>query len=424
VFFLLKSITSLALSLAVLAACLFGFSTPAAAQAKKDCCPIVFVHGLGGWGQGAWADAVVAHWGMAAGSTRKQLLRQGYEAYAASVGPISSAWDRACELYAQLTGARVDYGAAHAKMHQHDRYGQRYAPLLKGWSAKRPIALVGHSFGGATARLLTTLCEQGSRLEREEKQQNISPLFTGQLKGRILAVVTLAAPHNGSTAGEPRILADGGDQAGGSLADTMLRIARAGMVAPIVEWSYPFRLGQFGVSSKDFYSHPVRAWKNLDELNGHKDSAAYDLRVDGSQELNRTIGCQKNVYYFSYFSQATKPDGKGNQAPQAFVWKYLQSGSAAMGRKRAPFTTAGGVRIDERWLANDGLVNTISAKFPIGDPHKDYDPKRPVRGTWQLMPLVTNFDHVDFGGGLQKRGGAPGYREFVAGLVQLLEEIS
>jgi len=34
-------------------------------------------------------------------------------AYAASVAPNGSAWDRACELYAQLSGTRVDYGKAH-----------------------------------------------------------------------------------------------------------------------------------------------------------------------------------------------------------------------------------------------------------------------------------------------------------------------
>lgn len=40
------------------------------------------------------------------------LREKGYDCHAASVSPTGSAWDRACELYAQLAGKRTDYGAA------------------------------------------------------------------------------------------------------------------------------------------------------------------------------------------------------------------------------------------------------------------------------------------------------------------------
>ena len=38
------------------------------------------------------------------------LRKKGFDCYAASVAPYGSAWDRACELYAQLSGTEVDYG--------------------------------------------------------------------------------------------------------------------------------------------------------------------------------------------------------------------------------------------------------------------------------------------------------------------------
>ena len=60
------------------------------------------------------------------------LNEKGIEAYAPAVGPLSSAWDRACELYAQLMGTRVDYGEAHSKMHGHNRYGILCFALLVG----------------------------------------------------------------------------------------------------------------------------------------------------------------------------------------------------------------------------------------------------------------------------------------------------
>ena len=43
------------------------------------------------------------------------LKKQGFEVYTASVGPVSSNWDRAVELFYQIKGGQVDYGQDHAK---------------------------------------------------------------------------------------------------------------------------------------------------------------------------------------------------------------------------------------------------------------------------------------------------------------------
>ena len=74
--------------------------------------PIVFVHGFAGWGPEEMLG--YSYWGGTQ-DVIKDLNAHNYPAIAASVGPVSSNWDRACELYAQLTGTRVDYGAVHAK---------------------------------------------------------------------------------------------------------------------------------------------------------------------------------------------------------------------------------------------------------------------------------------------------------------------
>ncbi|MCL2031289.1 MAG: alpha/beta fold hydrolase, partial [Oscillospiraceae bacterium] len=345
-----------------------------AGQAKhaepRDCCPIVFVHGLGGCGEEAGVSLVFPPWGMLAGSMQKALNRKGYEAHAVSMGQVSSTWDRACELYANLTGTRVDYGEAHAKAHGHRRYGETYRKaLVKDWSAERPVALLGHSFGGSTANLFAQLCEEGSAAEMAAGQVGISPLFTGELKGRVLAVVTLAGVLNGTTAAEPYIAEEGG--MGATLPGQMMMMARAGAILPIIEWLYPFYLGQFGISARDFYRHPLRTWKAGDTFLEQKDSAAYDLTVDGAKELNEGIRCQPNIYYFSYAAQATEPDAAGNQVPKDFMWSMFLETSVSMGKKREPFTTPGGVLIDDSWLPNDGLVNVVSARYPLNAPHKD-----------------------------------------------------
>ena len=115
----------------------------------------VFVHGLGGWGSYDRIDRFIPEWGMLGGSLIKYLNRQGYACYAASVAPDGSAWDRACELYAQLAGAVTDYGAAHAAKAGHARFGRDFSaePLIPDWNGGRPRradrALLRRSDGAA-----------------------------------------------------------------------------------------------------------------------------------------------------------------------------------------------------------------------------------------------------------------------------------
>lgn len=121
-----KSKKLLSLLLAVLLLCSL---LPAAASAEgnpEDDYPFVFVHGLMGWGERSMLDPIMPYWGMTTGNLMKYLNSKGYESYAAQVGPLSGAWDRACELYAQLVGGTVDYGAAHSAAKGHDRYGITY----------------------------------------------------------------------------------------------------------------------------------------------------------------------------------------------------------------------------------------------------------------------------------------------------------
>ena len=119
-------------------------AAPAAAaddQARSDD-PVVFVHGLLGWGQRDRIYRIMPYWGMTTGSLTDYLSAKGYETYAASVGPLSSAWDRACELYAQLTGTTVDYGAAHSAAHDHARRGcDGHAPHLRPSALKHKVPL-------------------------------------------------------------------------------------------------------------------------------------------------------------------------------------------------------------------------------------------------------------------------------------------
>ncbi|MDR2646504.1 MAG: hypothetical protein LBB67_00020 [Oscillospiraceae bacterium] len=353
----------------------------------KNTYPIVFVHGLGGWGQSAGLNGVYPHWEL-----QEYLREQGYETYAASVGPISSAWDRACELYAELTGTTVDYGEAHAKAHNHARFGETYKKLLPNWSKNQKIHLIGHSFGGATIRLFVQLLNEGSAEERKTTgKENLSPLFSGDLDGLVSSVATLGAPHNGMTATDlPEMQ---------SLLGVVAGISAA---VPVVEYLYPSRLRHFGVSTKVCYlDSPIAMVRNWDAFMQGTDNAGIDLSVDGAYDVNRMIQCQPDIFYFSFAAQITQDDGAGNQVLNEYGKSSVFARSAvSIGKKVEPYKTARGVLIDDSWLPNDGLVNVISAQYPFGEPHKNYDANKLERGTWQVMPTIKTFDHEAFSGSL------------------------
>ena len=172
---------------------------PAAAaddQARSDD-PVVFVHGLLGWGQRDRIYRIMPYWGMTTGSLTDYLSAKGYETYAASVGPLSSAWDRACELYAQLVGTRTDYGVKHAQDFEHERYGIDYKqPLFDGWGTKRAVNLVGHSFGGATTRLFLEILTNGCPEEvAAAKAAAIDALMKREVKDNAIAAEKGLKPY-------------------------------------------------------------------------------------------------------------------------------------------------------------------------------------------------------------------------------------
>ena len=184
----------------------FSFSS---GKAQKDDVPArsdaayIFVHGLSGWGSYDKTYKRMPYWGMFGGDLMKYLRGQGFSCWAASVSPEGSAWDRACELYAQLTGTVTDYGKAHSERCGHRRFGPDFTgrPLIPDWKSGKKLVLLGHSFGGATIRLFSQILASGDEAEQEAAGADaLSPFFLGGQGERLHALVTLAAPTNGTTA--------------------------------------------------------------------------------------------------------------------------------------------------------------------------------------------------------------------------------
>ena len=415
---------------------------PAAAadtqQSGAERYPTIYVHGLMGWGEHDQIYAVTPYWGLTS-DLMPYLTGKGYESYAASVGPLSSAWDRACELYAQLTGTTVDYGAAHAAEYGHARYGVTYdKPLFEGWSADKKINLVGHSFGGATIRLFLDILADGSAEEQAAAKAagtEVSPFFQGGKADWVYSLTTLAAPHNGTT-----FLECCGDmtQFAAEASTTMAKLLGISDFKGV----YDFQLEQFGFYRKDGETVLEALDRVLhSDFLSHNDNVFRDLTIDRALELNDDIEIQPNVYYFSYAGDKTRQSTITGERTSAVDMTPLFVPFANQMCGYYDQTTAGGFRIDKSWAPNDGLVNTVSALYPTdsagrcltqsgktgyvqqdGYSNVDYQP-----GVWNVMP-VRHYDHGNFIAGMPVPDLAsqsiPALRQFYLSLMDNLSHVT
>lgn len=378
--------TKLAICLLVVAVIPLGGCTGIVARFTEE--PIqytyVLVHGMGGWGESAKLNETTPYWGSTTGGLSAYLRSQGHLVEEVTVGPFSSAWDRACELYAQLTGTTVDYGEAHSKAHGHERYGREYVtPLVDGWGTKteggqtHKINLIGHSFGGNTIRLFTSLLEYGSEAEMQASPDDCSPLFTGEKGEYVNSVTTLCSPHNGSTL---FYVVDRGQ-----LVKTALDVlfATGGIGSAYDSRLVDFQLEHFGITSG---TDNTISLINADFSEG-KDNAFYDLSPDGAAELNKTIKTVEDVYYFSFaYTTTQKSPFTNHQIPIQSTMVVLMPLATLIGRYTNTSGTSA-IQIDETWLPNDGLVNVVSAQYPTNEVHIDYTGQEEVeRGCWYVFP--------------------------------------
>lgn len=355
-------------------------AAPAAMAANNA--PVVLVHGAMGFGPDTFPGKGFLYWG---GYHDIAALLQTYHGphtvFTASVGPIASNWDRAAELYAQIKGGCVDYGATHVAkhatpgevqkppgkcwaadpIHNPDHYPLAFYPQ---WDAAHPLHMIGHSQGGTTIRALVQLLEHGS----PEGDEGGGELYRGGKVGWIKSVVTLSAPHNGTT-----------------LSDAV--------IAVLPELRSPLR---------DVIDHQLEQW---------------EMSPDGARAFNQWAQTSPAIYYFSVGTQATEAgawccngtdrliapiQSSHYQYPRADMMPYFKNYAgewivpslAQPGMGSYTQSAPGRVRIDSAWFPNDGVVNTVSMRAPAGQPVRDYDGTA-AKGVWLFLGTCRGYDHFD-----------------------------
>lgn len=359
--------------------------------------PIVFVHGMFGWGDGEGINDIVPYWGATTGNTSDYLAEKGYECYCASVGPFSSSWDEVCELYAQIIGGVVDYGVAHSAEYDHARYGRTYTePLVPNWGELddegkiQKIHLVGHSHGGNAIRLLTWLLTNGSEEEKSATPEGeLSELFTGGKGQWVESCTTICSPLNGTT------LYYAAEKIGiipiaKVIAYVYAALAgRSQLNGKVVD----FHLEQFGLTNIPGKNNAGEIFQAIIKCYKSNDSVVYGLSPAGIDDLNNKIDVCDDVYYFSYAFDATEVSPTTNRLYTANTdLSLLKLFSSILLLQGEVTDKERGVTYDKSWLPNDGLVNVVSALRPPDEPSTPFDTNNIQRGIWNVMD-VRKGDH-------------------------------
>jgi len=352
--------------------------------------PVILVHGLLGWGPKELGP--IRYWGSAL------LVPSPLARHEASVGPLGSAHDRACELAAQIKGTRVDYGQQHANKEGHARFGIDYTGaggFVPDWSAQQPVHLVGHSLGSPTIRCLQHLLATDY-------------WGWGSNERWVASITTLSGVSNGSTL----TYFFGADERTGllkkeSLGIAIFRIAEFYTVATggILDSIYNFDLDYWGLARKpDESLHSYLERLSRSKLFKGKDNACYSLTLQGAYADNKVWKTYPDTYYFSYITeQTTEGWFSKRHYPDLRMNPAMLPLSAYIGQKefnRPPVPVEHFNSAD--WWENDGCVPSysqlyprISGEHPVGGEfNPDTSNESFQKGKWYYQ-WERDVDHLD-----------------------------
>lgn len=365
--------------------------------------PFILVSGMCSFGEEEGLSKVFPYYGWWKTDIRKLFKSMGVECYTPSSGPFSSAWDKACEVYAALLGKTVDYGKAHSEKYGHERYGRTYKKaLVPNWGTTdkngniKKVNLFGYSFGGPTERMLTNLLYLGSEEERAvTPEDELSDLFKGGHTNWIHSITSASATNNGVSIlyvmDSLKIL---------NPTETAIYGLGSFLSHTPLSKVLDFRLDHFGVTKEPNIKNidfKIKG-KNVKNLVHNEDNMFYDLYPHRAKELNENLKIFDNIYYLSFSGCATK-EVKGVDAPSKSMLKFplFALPGLAEGVYRNKKTKENRMPIDKSWGANDGVCNVKSSQYPIGEPHifktlnDDIEP-----GIWNVMPVEDTKTHMSY----------------------------
>ncbi len=321
---------------------------------------IVFVHGLFGWGPGELGG--LPYWGDALSQ-----FDPAFVTHEAKCGPLSSFHDRACEVFAQTKGGRVDYGESHCAKAGHPRFSRTYdRGFFPDWSADNPVILVGHSAGAQTCLQLQALLAEdfwgiGSNADWVEAVVSVAGVINGSL-----LTYMFCDPLTGVLRENPSMII-------GKALNFL-----SGLAALPTPFPKPLDL-YLDQWTGDPHQPLVDMLSRLDHsafVSG-RDNLAYDLTLQGCAQANEKFKTNPGSYYFSLVTDAAheerflglpwlkkswRPDITIN--PILYKPAIYQSQEVDFPSPPLPGWGDGDLSLG-KWRDNDGAVSVISQLYPF-----------------------------------------------------------
>ncbi|KAJ8487302.1 hypothetical protein ONZ51_g4268 [Trametes cubensis] len=234
----------------------------------------------------------------------------------ASVGPVSSLHDRACELFYSLKGGIVDYGQKHSEENGHARFGRTYETgSYPEWSAECPLHFFGHSMGGPTIIKLQWLLATG---------------FFGKecSSDMILSVNTVSSPFRGTqlvySLGEDRRNAPAVRPF--SPGDLLAKgVHVAAYLAPVLPRIFDLHADARGLSFREASLGSFVRQLAKSEWAESRDATPYDATFEAADEREamREGAVHPNTYYRSYSASLADANAQASSASwvsRLFTW--------------------------------------------------------------------------------------------------------
>ena len=356
---------------------------------KKSSYPVILVPGVLGYGDDVKLSKVMPYFGTMSASAAKTIRSLDIPCLTATFTPAAGIWERTCELYAQIAGGTVDYGAAYSKRNGIPRYGKTYDGFVEDWGKLNEfgkynkVTLVAHAFGAPVARMLAYLMAFGSQKEQAEGG-DVSPLFLGGNSKAVHAVVTLAGNNDGTTLIQ-------------ALEDKM-----PGATQKLTDLFFKMK--------GDYYTD-----EDVEEyLQKSRSNMFYEMGLDGMADFNKRIEPNPDTYDFAYSAEATRdyarllPKRKIGKYENPFTSKSYQRSMKNKRELTLPDLRHGGLPVAptaaligtyKNYLSdaplatpvmhpNDGLINTDNTLAPSTEAARAY---RSVNdcypGEWYQMPI-------------------------------------
>ncbi|KAL4732938.1 hypothetical protein BDV11DRAFT_214669 [Aspergillus similis] len=313
--------------------------------------PIVLVPGFTGFGEPLFGS--VNYWGGFEDLPLQLKERTNVPIILPRIGPISSNWERACELYCQLhiiqrqgpgtgfdernqfpaTNIPVDYGqyiSILPPQTPQTPWSTKQAAVLGTldpcwrWNDEHPVHMICHSQGGNTVRLLIEL------LSGRHGQKHPSYFNYGNQQNMIKSVVTLGTPYQGTTITSvifDQILLNV------NVGEVISRLVVSASLNPtrfvdlqLGHWGFTPRPRETFLDMHNRLQASILTWWNSVH-NGIRDNG-----IDGITRLNQVFNPQVSpqTYYLTMSFDATRPfpeeDLNANDFSRVPVNKILSLG--------------------------------------------------------------------------------------------------